>query len=153
MLDFPVSMGGYKHAENPDEPIVVHMERVPSAPNKGLTPREQHRAGRYELLSTSFEHIERATREHLGGMLSEGGFDPARDIAAITVNRWPHGYSYWYNGLYETQYEEDDDERYPHVIGRKRFGRIAIANSDAGAWAMLEGAIYHGHRAIEELKS
>jgi hypothetical protein len=27
-------------------------------------------------------------------MLGEGGFEPTRDIAAITVNRWPHGYAY-----------------------------------------------------------
>jgi spermidine dehydrogenase len=31
-----------------------------------------------------------------------------------------------------------DNERYPHVIGRKPYGRIAIANSDSGASAMLE---------------
>jgi hypothetical protein len=27
-------------------------------------------------------------------MLAGGGFDPAEDIAAITVNRWGHGYAY-----------------------------------------------------------
>ena len=37
----------------------------------------------------------RRRHEHrqLGRALKEGGFDPARDITAITVNRWPHGYS------------------------------------------------------------
>ncbi len=50
-----------------------------------------------------------------------------------------------------TVYEEDDDERYPHIRARKRFGRIAIANSDAGANAMFETAVEQGHRAVTEL--
>ena len=88
----------------------------------------------------------------LAGMLGSGGFDPARDIEGITVNRWPHGYSYsWYNPLFDKVYWEDDDERYPHIRARKRFGRIAIANADAGANAMLETAVEQGHRAVTEL--
>jgi spermidine dehydrogenase len=151
MLDFPVSLGGYSFAEGPDDPIVVHMERFPHRSNMGLTPRDQHRLGRYELLSTTFETLERNVRGQLAGMLSAGGFDPARDIEGITVNRWAHGYAYWYNPLFDTYYEDRDDERYPHVQARKRFGRIAIANSDSGARAMLESAVEQGHRAVAEL--
>jgi spermidine dehydrogenase len=148
MLDFPVSLGSYRFAEEPDDPIVVHMERFPHRSNMGLTPRVQHRLGRYELLSTTFETLERNVRGQLAGMLSAGGFDPARDIEGITVNRWAHGYARWYNPLFESYYYEDrDDERYPHVQARKRFGRIAIANSDAGASAMLESAVEQGPRA------
>ena len=117
----------------------------------GLTPRDQYRLGRYELLSTTFEILERNVRGQLAGMLSAGGFDPARDIEGITVNRWAHGYAYWYNPLFDPYYEDRDDERYPHVQARKRFGRIAIANSDAGARAMLESAVVQGHRAVAEL--
>ena len=80
-----------------------------------------------------------------------GGFDPARDIMGITVNRWANGYAYWYNPLFDTVYEDDDDERYPHVRARKRFGRIAIANSDAAASAMFEAAVEQGHRAVLDL--
>jgi spermidine dehydrogenase len=152
MLDFPVSLGSYRFAEEPDDPIVVHMERFPHRSNMGLTPRVQHRLGRYELLSTTFETLERNVRGQLAGMLSAGGFDPARDIEGITVNRWAHGYARWYNPLFESYYYEDrDDERYPHVQARKRFGRIAIANSDAGARAMFEAAVEQGHRAAAEL--
>jgi spermidine dehydrogenase len=151
MLDFPVSLGGYQFAEGPDAPIAVHMERFPHQSNTGLTAREQHRIGRYELLSTTFETIERNVRSQLTGMLAPGGFDPARDIEGITVNRWAHGYAYWYNPLFDPVYEDDDDERYPHIRARKRFGRIAIANSDAGANAMFETAIEQGHRAAAEL--
>ena len=152
MLDFPVSLGDYRFSEGPDAPIVVHMERFPHRSNMGLTPRDQHRLGRYELLSTPFETLERNVRAQLAGMLSAGGFDPARDIEGITVNRWAHGYARWYNPLFDSYYYEDrDDERYPHVQGRTRFGRIAIANSDAGARAMLESAVEQGHRAVTEL--
>ncbi|MCP4898505.1 MAG: NAD(P)/FAD-dependent oxidoreductase [bacterium] len=152
MLDFPVSLGDYSFAKSPDDPITVHMERFPHRSNKGLTLREQNRIGRREMLSTSFETIERSIRSQLAGMLGSGGFDPARDIEGITVNRWPHGYSYtWYNPLFDKVYWDDDDERYPHIRARKQFGRIAIANADAGANAMLETAVEQGHRAVTEL--
>ena len=152
MLDFPVSLGDYSFAQGPDDPITVHMERFPHRSNQGLTVREQNRIGRQEMLATSFETIERNIRTQLGGMLAGGGFDPARDIEGITVNRWPHGYSYsWYNPLFDTVYDDDNDERYPHIRARKRFGRIAIANSDAGANAMLETAVEQGYRAVTEL--
>jgi len=152
MLDFPVSIGGYAFAKSPDDPIAVHMERFPHRSNEGLTLREQCRIGRREMLATSFETIERSIRGQLAGMLGEGGFDPARDIEGITVNRWPHGYSYtWYNPLFDPVYDEDDDERYPHFRARKQFGRIAIANADAGANAMFETAVEEGYRAVTEL--
>jgi spermidine dehydrogenase len=49
MLDYPVSMGGYSYSANPDEPIVVHMERFAIGNDPNATPREQHLAGRREL--------------------------------------------------------------------------------------------------------
>lgn len=151
MLDFPVSLGDYHFASEPDDPIAVHMERFPHRPNEGLSERQQRRLGRHELLATSFETIERNIRSQLAGMLADGGFDPARDIQAITVNRWAHGYSYGYNGLEDPYYADRNDERYPHVQGRKQYGRITIANSDAGASAMLESAVEQADRAVGEL--
>ena len=152
MLDFPVSLGGYSFAKDPDDTIAVNMERFPHRSNQGLTLREQGRIGRRDMLTTSFETIERSIRGQLAGMLASGGFDPALDIEGITVNRWPHGYSYtWYNPLFDPVYEDDDDERYPHRRARKQFGRIAIANADAGANAMFETAVEQGHRAVTEL--
>jgi len=151
MLDFPVSIGDYAYSGAADEPVIVHMERFPHRSNEGMTASEQYRLGRHELLSTPFETIERNVRSQLAGMLGEGGFDPARDITGITVNRWAHGYSYWYNSLFDTVYEDDNDERYPHMRARKRFGRIAIANSDAAANAMFEAAVEQGYRAVLDL--
>ena len=146
MLDFPVNTPGYRFAGDPDQPIVVHMNRVPTAP--GRSPQEQSRAGRFELLGTSFEKIEREIRTHLGGMLGAGDFDPARDIEAIVVNRWPHGYAWAPNPLYDAETEPGEA---PHEIGRRRFGRIAIANSDSGARAYLDCAIDQAWRAVGEL--
>jgi spermidine dehydrogenase len=148
MLDFPVSLGDYRFSASPDEPIVLHMTRVPTRP--GLSPRDQSRSGRHEMLGTSFETIEREIRTHLGGMLGAGGFDPARDIEAIAVNRWPHGYAFEPNSLFDPEYGPGEA---PHEIGRQRFGRIAIANSDAGASAYLDVAIDQAWRAIGELSA
>ena len=150
-LDFPVSLGDYEFSSDPDEPIVAHMERFPHVNNQGLTAKEQHRRGRHELLYTPFETIERNVRTQLASMLGEAGFDPATDIAGITVNRWAHGYAYWYNPLFDTVYEDSHDERYPHMIARKPFGRITIANADSAATALFEAAVEQAHRAVSEL--
>jgi spermidine dehydrogenase len=146
MLDFPVSLGDYRFSTHPDDPIVLHMSRTMTHP--GNSPRNQSRVGRYELLGTSFETIEREIRTHLGGMLGAGGFDPAREIEAIAVNRWPHGYAFAPSPLFDPEYGPGEA---PHEIGRQRFGRVAIANSDAGARAYLDCAIDQAWRAVGEL--
>jgi len=103
------------------------------------------------MLATSFESIERNVRQQLADTLGRGGFDPARDIAGITVNRWAHGYSYGYNGTEDPEYDNRDDARYPHVRARKPRGRVAIANSDAGAAAIISSAVSQAYRAVNEL--
>ncbi len=151
-LTYPLRFKDYVSARSPDEPITVHMYRIP-LPGKG-SGAEQFRAGRYELLGTSFETFERNIRSQLGAMLADGGFDPARDIKAITVNRWPHGYAVGYDYQQDKMYYfagEWPDERKPWLKGRQRFGRIAIANSDAAASAMTESAIEQGYRATKEI--
>jgi spermidine dehydrogenase len=145
-LDFPVSIGEYAFAKSPSDPIVVHMLRTPCLP--GRPAREQHRAGRTELLATSFETFERNIRDLLGRMLGAGGFDPARDIQGITVNRWAHGYAYEYNSLWDPIWPPGKS---PCEIGRKPLGLIAIANADAAAFAYTDAAIDEAHRAVGEL--
>jgi spermidine dehydrogenase len=145
-LDYPVSMGGYHFPSKPEEPCLLHLERVPEKP--GQTAREQQRAGRLELYSTPFRVFERNIRDQLGRMLSPGGFDPALDILAITVNRWPHGYAYEYNSLYDPDWQEDER---PCVVGRQPFGRISIANADADAFAYTNAAIDQAFRAVKEI--
>lgn len=147
-LDYPVDLGAYHTAARPGEPAVIRMNRMPCKP--GLPAREQQREGRRELLRTSFEVFEREARGQLQRMLGPGGFDAATDIAGITVNRWAHGYAYEYNSLWDPVLPE---HLRPCVIGRQRFGRITIANSDAGAFAYTNGAIDQADRAVRELGS
>ena len=139
-------IGGYKASRSPEEPILLTMTRTPCHP--GLAAREQHKAGRGELLTTPFETFERNIRDQLARILIGGGFDPARDIEAITVNRWPHGYGYEYNPLFDPEWPPGQA---PHEIGRRRFGRIAIANSDSAATAYTDAAINQAYRAVNEL--
>ncbi len=146
-LDLPVSVGDYHFPKSPQEPIIVHLQRVPAKP--GLPSRDQHRAGRLDLYNTSFETFERNIRDQMVRTLGAGGFDPARDIAAITVNRWPHGYAYEYNSLWDNFWL--DGGELPCVAARRPFGRIAIANSDAGAYAYTDGAIDQAHRAVQDV--
>ena len=145
-LDFPVSLGQYKFPANPEEPMVLFMLRTPC--RQGLPPRDQHRAGRFELMQTPFETFERNIRDQLARMLGGAGFDAARDIEGITVNRWAHGYAFTPNALFDPSWKEAEK---PWVIGRKPFGDIAIANSDAGADAYTNVAIDQAHRAVGEL--
>jgi spermidine dehydrogenase len=140
------NIGDYRSVRTPDQPILVHMVRTPC--KAGLTEHEQNRAGRAEMLATSFETFERNIRDQLNRTLGPGGFDAARDITAITVNRWPHGYAPEHNPLFEPDVPE---AQRPHVIGRARFGHISIANSDAGGQAYTDSAINQAHRAVQEL--
>ena len=145
-LDFPVSLGGYHHPRDPSEPMCLHLVHVPGAPNRGLDARTQFRIGQARLLDMTFADFEAKIRDELDRMLGGGGFTSARDIAAITVNRWPHGYGYVANSLYD----EDD---YASVLerARQKASRVAIANSDAGGDAYAHLAIAEAARAVAEL--
>jgi len=151
-LDFPVSLGEYRCPKSPEEPMILHLTRVPTQP--GLSARNQFAAGQRELLETPFEAFERKIRDQLGRMLGDGGFDPARDIAGITVNRWPHGYAYGYDPETDQVAFQPDlwpMERRHWLKGRKRFGNISIAATDAASNAMTESAIEEAHRAVNDL--
>jgi spermidine dehydrogenase len=146
-LEMPTVIGGYNPTpSSPDDPIIVRMTRTPCKP--GLPSREQHRAGHVDLLTTPFSTFELKIRDQLARMLGGGGFDPARDIDAITVNRWPHGYAYEYNPLWDPDWPAGQA---PCEIGRKPFGRITIANSDAAAAAYTDQAMDQAYRAVDEL--
>ena len=146
-LDFPVSLDGYRFSADPSQPICIHLEYMPSAPNQGLSMREQYRIGRSRLYGMSFADFEKPIRAELGGILGAGGFDFDRDIAAITVNRWPHGYAYTPTPLFDDM----DKQEALAKTARKKFGRVAIANSDAGWDAYTHTAIDQAHRAVTEL--
>jgi len=147
-MDFPVSIGDYEYTQNPDQATVLHGTFVPTRPNQRLTAREQHAVGQHTLLEMSFEQFERGIVRQLDGSLAGGGFDVERDVAAITVNRWPHGYAYEYNELFDPV--DWNPKNGPHIAGRAQIGRISIANSDASAYAYASGAIDAADRAVNE---
>ena len=151
-----LDLGGFQPGWDPGAPAVMQFYGAMAGPSDEYDApfatasgmKAQMVQGRRRMLATSFEQFEREVREHLGGMLGAGGFDPARDIAAITVNRWPHGYAYEYTTSNDPEWAAGQA---PHELARQRFGRIAIANSDAGAHAYADSAIDQAHRAVDEL--
>jgi spermidine dehydrogenase len=147
-LDFPVSIGDYHFAKTPDDPILLHLQHIPIAPGQGLTEKEQHREGRRSLLALSYDDFEARLVEQLTAAFGPYGFDAERDIAGVTVNRWPHGYAYEYNELFDGS--DWSPGNGPHLKARERIGRISIANSDASAYAYVDGAFDAAIRAVEE---
>ena len=62
-IDYALSMGVYQFSQSPDNPVVLHLTRVPGDRGKGA--KEQIDAGRRDLLTTSFETFERNIRGQL----------------------------------------------------------------------------------------
>jgi len=145
-----LEMGDYRTARSSDEPIVVRMSTYFYEP--GHSRREQHRIGRNRMLMTPFETFEHHIRDQLSRILGPTGFDDERDILGITVNRWPHGYTYSYNPLFDPEsWAFTTTPERPCVMARQRSGRIAIANSDAAASPHTDAAINEAYRAVTEL--
>lgn len=144
---YPVSIGGYSAVNSPDEPLVLHMCHTPWVPD--VEGPDQWRVGRGLVLSTPFDTYEHHVKHQLTQALGPLGFDAERDISAITVNRWPHGYAFNPKLLWNRSYATEMDK--PWVRGRQPVGRIHVANSDAGAAADTGVAIAQAHRAVMEI--
>jgi len=145
-----VSTAGYRHDWEDTGPVPIMFWGSVAPPDASIPVREQHRASRAILLAMTFEDFEREIRTVLDGMLGSAGFDVQKDILAITVNRWPHGYAYDYLDLWDPEWPEGQA---PHEIARRPFGNIAIANADAGADAYTHVAIDEAWRAVRDLNS
>ncbi len=144
-----INVGGYHPAWKPEDPCVLQGFAGFSEPGTaGVGLAAQARAARGKLYGMAFEDFEREVRRILNGMLAPGGFDAPRDIMAITVNRWPHGYARDHTDLEDEDWNMDPP---PEVTGRQLFGNVAIANSDAGADAYTHAAIDQAWRAINDL--
>ena len=143
-----VTSGGYEPPRGPDDPMVVFMMASPT-PADGTegTTRDLLRLGRHKIYASTFDDYEQQIREQLQKMLGKHGFNHEADIKAITVNRIPHGYAYWYQGLDDPEWEEGQA---PHEIGRRQFGRISIANTDSEVTPLMNAAFDAAHRAVEE---
>jgi spermidine dehydrogenase len=160
-LPSPRSFGAYKPATKPSESILITMGGLPFADEamarglrngiplpEGMPVRQQLDLLRVAMYQTPFEKFERHVREQLARVLAAGGFDPARDIEAIVVNRWPHGYALGANSLFDPDWSDEDA---PWVVARKQFGRITIANTDASGIDLVQTAFDEAHRAVDEL--
>ena len=146
----PVSLGTYKDISTGDNPLVLWMAHAPAPENNGeQSTRDLYRLGRHELYRTTFASYEQEVKQQLTDMFGQTGFDAERDIEAITINRWSHGYSYDYNRLYDPEWAEGEA---PHELGRAPIGRISIANSDSNAYATLHSAIDAAERAVNEIQ-
>jgi spermidine dehydrogenase len=147
----PVNLGGYRGSTRGSEPVVLWAAHCPTPRNDGTqSARDLYRLGRHKLYRTPFATFEEETKKQLTAMFGPKGFDADRDIEAITVNRWPHGYAYEYLQLFDPDWE---DGQAPHELGRKPIGRISIANSDSEASAYLHAAIDAAARAVGEIGS
>jgi spermidine dehydrogenase len=142
-LDYPVSLGGYQFAKTPEEPTVVHLVHVPL--QAGVDQRTAWRGGRAKLQETAFQQFEARAYDELGRILG-GAFNPKRDVTAISVYRWAHGYAYGFNSLFDKE-----ETLALQDVARRPVGRIAIANSDAAWSAYAHAAIDEAARAVEEL--
>ncbi|MEM9621900.1 MAG: NAD(P)-binding protein [Pseudomonadota bacterium] len=139
--------GGYEPPRNDDDPMAVFMMGSPTPAMESGVGRDLYRAGRQKIYATTFAQYESEIREQLQNMLGKYGFNHAKDIRAITVNRIPHGYAYFYLGLDDPKWE---DGQAPHEIGRAQFGRISIANTDSEATPLMDAAFDAAWRAVNE---
>jgi spermidine dehydrogenase len=143
-LDYPVSLGEYRFGSTPQQPIVVHLVHSP-IPNSASDQRSAWRAGRAALQETTFAHFEARAFDELGRILGKS-FNAQRDVAAVTVYRWAHGYAYGFNSLFDQETEPPSSS-----LTRQPIGRVTIANSDAGRSAYAHVAIDEAARAVAEL--
>ena len=146
LLDLGFNMGGYRAPINPDEPATVMMVHAPDFP--GMPARDQFRAGHVAIMQHTLEDFRHAAHDLLARALGPSGFDPQRDIAGVTVNLWAHGSACGDNDLYDPAGTLAESS---WVKGRRRFGRISIANSDAAGVAMNQAAFDQANRAVKEL--
>ena len=146
-----VTMDDYKPEIKAGEPLVLFVTNTPPPKrdlnNPNQTARDLLKAGRHKLYRMSFDDYERPLKKQLNKMFGQYGFDADKDIEAITVNRWPHGYAYHYMELFDPKWGKGQA---PHEIGRKPFGNITFANSDSEAFAYVDGAINAAWRSVKE---
>jgi spermidine dehydrogenase len=143
-----INTGGYLHHYSDGGPVPLVFWGTIAPPKDVVHVKDQHRASRAKMLGLTFEDYEREVRTVCDGLLGPAGFDVKRDILAITVNRWPHGYAYDYLDLWDPEWAPGEA---PHEIARRPFGNIVMANSDAGADAYTHVAIDEAFRAVSAL--
>ncbi|MEV0386573.1 FAD-dependent oxidoreductase [Nonomuraea sp. NPDC050643] len=138
--------GAYWSSAELASPADVRLLATPCRSELG--PDAGSAAGRRVLIRTPYSVLERTVRDQLARLLGPVGFDPAGDIEAITIDRRGHANAPEYCRPWHPFYP---DGPFPADAARGRFGRIAIAGSDAVPAARAEAAGLAAFRAVEEL--
>jgi spermidine dehydrogenase len=99
-----------------------------------------------ELLNTTFAEYERKIHAQMMTLFAPYGFDPARDVAGLILNRWGHAFSVPFPGFYGGA-----SGIAPRDIIRKRHGRIAFAHSELAGLQHWGTAADEGRRAFDQL--
>ena len=117
------------------------VERISRQPLEEYLQQNVYRI--LEMRETSFRDYERKIRAELVRLLGPWGFDPRRDIEAVTINRWGHhGYIFPYPGFFTDGAVE---------AAKKPHGRIAFAHTDLDRFSHVMGAIGQAYRAVQDI--
>ena len=130
---------GWSKQRDPARPIALGLSIPYFYPGKPA--QAQAVEGRHELLAAPFSQFEAAIRNDLSAMFGPYGFDDGRDLAAISVSRWGHGYLLPDPGLLTGPERRQAAEP---------FGRIAFAHTDLDGFCHVAGAAGQGYRAAQD---
>ena len=86
-------------------------------------------------------------RRQMTKMFSAAGFDAARDIAGITVNRWGHSYIVCPPGFFFGS----EGKPAPREIVKRRFGRVAFGHAEHNGLQEWFGGVENGERAARQI--
>lgn len=140
----PMQVGDYRPPLDPDQPVVLSFYTPFHRP--GLPIREQVQRGRQDLLQTSYAEYERRLYLQMSQLFSAAGFDPARDVAGLILNRWGHAYSVPFPGFFGGA-----SGTAPRDVIRRPHGRIAFAHSELDGLQHWGPAADEGRRAMGQV--
>ena len=140
----PMQVGEYQPPLDPDQHTVLSFYTPFYYP--GLPIDAQIVKGRTELLYTSYSEYERKIVAQMLKLFGSAGFNPAKDIAGIILNRWGHAYSVPYPGFYGGA-----SGNAPRDTIRQSYGRIAFGHSELDGLQHYGPAADEGRRAFAQV--
>lgn len=126
---------------DPEKPTVLTLYVPFNFPGHPIAT--QGSLGRHSLLSKSYADYEAEIIGQMNVMFAAAGFDAARDVAGIVLNRWGHAYIAPQPGFYFGQ----NGAPAPKEVVKEGFGRIQFGHSELGARMNYRNAIAEGGRA------
>ena len=141
----PMQEGSFTPPLDPDKPIFLTFYAPFVYP--GYDAAAQTALGRRELFTTGFSSFEARIRKQLAQLLGPYGFDPARDIAGIILNRWGHAYVCPEPGFFKSV----DGKATAREIIREGYGRVRFAHSELFGFQSYETAMAQSQMAVDGL--